>query len=148
MPKPGSKWMIHTSPATRDGSHTISLENFTCVDSKYSLLHVFINGSIFSTRQYLTKVEEGYSSLSHDYCRKRSILLFLHCSQKPGYYQHIHHMKVQLSLNGNSVERSDTINFGARGGLSGKLDFSSLLLATRGESEASSSHLSSLITQC
>ena len=42
----------------------------------------------------------------------------------------------QLPLNGNTEGRSDASNPGARGGLSGELDFTSSLLAARGEREA------------
>ena len=42
----------------------------------------------------------------------------------------------QLPLEGNTEGRSDASNPGARGGLSGELDFTSSLLAARGEREA------------
>ena len=42
----------------------------------------------------------------------------------------------QLPLNGNTEGRSDASNPGAWEGLSGELDFSSSLLAARGEREA------------
>lgn len=70
--------------------------------------------------------------MANVYCRKKRILL--QCYLKSGCYQHSRHRKCNF-LWIEIQERSDTINFKAQGGLSGKLDFSSLLLATRGESK-------------